>query len=589
MKTIQGKMFVAFGLTILLAIIVIAYSSYYSSAKVIERNATSYISDRIQGANDNLQSMVEEADNVAKSIVIRDLIHQSLVSHTEAPTLEWFQEKKAVEEFLGSMAAFKNYVRQITVIGQGDVVFYTGYRAGNSEFVASLWRDPQIRENRRHLLFDPSGSGRIMLVRPVLSSGDLIGLCIVDFDPNLIRQVYEIEPLSETVVSVIDESGSIMYDSRTERIGSRLEDRQLLTLLAGVDPGKWKSSKVSMDNRPYLAVLSRSAYTGWATVTMVPLSVLLSEVKGIGSQILTMTVIVLAAVLLVSIFLSKQITKNIKRLHSAMRLVREGHMNARPRIKIDDEIGQLSDMFVSMMDHLQELLHKVKTQERERREAEYRALQAQIKPHFLYNTLNTIKYLARIQHAPNIEEISGSLIELMRFAIDPQREMIAVREELEQVDRYVRIQRYKFLDRITVNVKAEEEVLDCLIPKLIVQPIVENAMNHGLGTTDREGTVSIRIYSDGPLQLKLSVTDDGTGMDSATLERINSCDHDKSIDLSRTGGIGLSNIRERLQLAYGEPYGLSIYSQPGVFTTVEMTIPQVRRRNGIATQGYIRG
>ncbi len=586
MKTIQGKMFTAFGLTILFSILVIAYSSYYSSARVIERNATTYISDRIQGANTNLQSMVEETDNIAKSIVIRDLIHQSLLSHAEAPSLEWFQQKKVVEDFLASMAAFKNYVRQITVVGQGDVVFYTGYRAGNSEFIASLWQDPLIRENRRHLIFDPSGNGKIMLVRPVLSNGSLIGLCIIDFDLNLIRQVYEIEPLAGTLVAVVDENGSILYDSRSERIGSRLEDQQMLALASAVQPGTSKSSKLQMDNRSYLAVSTRSTYTGWTTITMVPLSVLLSEVKGIGSQILTMTAVVLAVVLMVSIFLSKQMTKNIKRLHSAMKLVREGHMNARPRIHNDDEIGQLSEMFVSMMDHLQELLKKVRIQEKEKREAEYKALQAQIKPHFLYNTLNTIKYLARIQHASNIEDISGSLIELMRYAIDPKREMITVREELEQVNRYVRIQRYKFLDRIAVVVKAEDEVLDCLIPKLIVQPIVENAMNHGLGTTDREGTVSIRIYGDGPARLKLIVTDDGVGIASGKLEHLFDEGNDTS-GFSQSGGIGLSNISERLKLAYGEPYGLQIYSQKDIFTTVELTIPQVRRRMEHAAQSYL--
>jgi two-component system sensor histidine kinase YesM len=585
MKTIQGKMFAAFGLTILFSILVIAYSSYYSSARVIERNATTYISDRIQGANTNLQSMVEETDNIAKSIVIRDLIHQSLLSHAEAPSLEWFQQKKVVEDFLASMAAFKNYVRQITVVGQGDVVFYTGYRAGNSEFIASLWQDPTIRENRRHLIFDPLGNGRVMLVRPVLSSGSLIGLCIIDFDLNLIKQVYEIEPLTGTIVAVVNENGSILYDSRSERIGSRLEDQQMLALATAVNPGTWKSSKIKMDNRSYLAVSTSSTYTGWTTITMVPLSVLLSEVKGIGTQILTMTAVVLAVVLLVSIFLSKQMTKNIKRLHSAMKLVREGHMNARPRINNDDEIGQLSEMFVSMMDHLQELLKTVRTQEKEKREAEYKALQAQIKPHFLYNTLNTIKYLARIQHATNIEDISGSLIELMRFAIDPKREMITVHEELEQVNRYVRIQRYKFLDRIAVVVKVEDEVLDCLIPKLIVQPIVENAMNHGLGTTDREGTVSIRIYSDGPSRLKLIVTDDGVGIPSGMLEQIFDEGNDIS-GFSQSGSIGLSNISERLKLAYGEPYGLQIYSQKDIFTTVELTIPQVRRRHEDAAQSY---
>ena len=584
MKTIQGKMFVAFGLVVLLAIIPIAYSSYYNSAKVIERNATSYISDRIQGANANLQSMVEEVDNISKAIVIRDLIHQSLVSGTEAPTMEWFQEKKTVEEFLGSMIAFKNYVQQITVVGRGDVVFYTGNRRSNPQFLAFLWDDPEIRNNRKHLLFDLSGNGRIMLVRPVLSNGELIGLCLIDFDPNLFKQVYDIEPLAETIVSVIDENGNTIYDSRAERITTQLQDKELTSLLAGAVPGQWKSSKLKMGNRDYLAVQFQSVYTGWSTVVMVPLSVLLSEVNGIKNQIVTMAVVVLAAVLLISIFLSKQMTKNIKRLHSAMKLVREGHMSARPRIKNEDEIGQLSEMFVSMMEHLQELLHKVKAKEREKREAEYRALQAQIKPHFLYNTLNTIKYLARIQHAANIEEISGSLIELMRYAIDSKREMITVREELEQVEHYARIQRFKFLDRIVMNIMAEEEALNCLIPKLIVQPIVENAMNHGLGTIDREGTISIRIYCDGAHRLKLSVTDDGVGMHTELLEGLGQARGPAESEPS--SGIGLSNIRERLHLAFGEPYGLSVYSQAGVFTTVEITIPQVRKEHNNAAESY---
>ncbi|WP_249866145.1 sensor histidine kinase [Paenibacillus konkukensis] len=580
----QGKMFSAFGWVVLLAIIPIAYSSYYYSAKVIERNATSYISDRIQGVNGNLQSMVEEVDNIAKAIVIRDVIHQSLLSRKEAPTIEWFQEKKEVEEFLGSMIAFKNYVQQITVIGRDDTVFYTGNRIGNSEFTASLWENPRIRENKRHLLYDPSGNGRILLVRPVLSGGEMIGLCIVHFDPNLFKQVYDIEPLSETVVSVIDESGNIIYDSRSERIHTQLQDKETLALLAGAVPGEWKSSKIDMEGQSYLAVQTRSQYTGWSTIVMVPLRVLLSEVNGIKLQTLTLAIAVLIAVLLISHVLSRQIAKNIKRLHSAMKLVREGHMNARPRIRNEDEIGQLSEMFVSMMDHLQELLHTVKTQERQRREAEYRALQAQIKPHFLYNTLNTIKYLARIQHAPNIEEISGSLIELMRFAIDPKREMIPVREELKQVEHYVRIQRYKFLDRIAVNINAEEEALDCLIPKLIVQPIVENAMNHGLGALDREGTVSIRIYCDASKLLKLSVTDDGIGMQPELLQAIST--NAARAESDSAGGIGLSNIRERLQLAFGEPYGLTVYSQAGAFTTVEITIPQVRKVRSDVVESY---
>lgn len=587
MKSIQGKMFAAFGMAICLAIIPIAYSAYYNSAKVIEQNAIAYISDRIQGANDNLQSMIEEADKIATVIVVnRDLVHDGLLSGMQAPTYEWFQEKKAVEDFLRSMAAFKSYIQQISVVGRDGAAFYTGARRGNPEHVASLWGDAAFAENRRHLLFDPDGNGKMMIMRPVLQNGEWIGMCIVDFDPDIVRHVYNIEPLSESIVSVIDDRGKIVYDSRPDRIRRQVQDTELSSLLEGIAPGQQVSHKIEFEERAYLAVQSHSRYTGWTTIGMVPLRVLLSEVSDIRYQIVTIAAIVLAAVLLISIWLSNQITKNIKRLHSAMKLVREGHMNARPRIRTSDEVGQLSDMFVSMMDHVQELLHVVKTRERQRREAEYRALQAQIKPHFLYNTLNTIKYLARIQQARNIEEISGSLIELLRFAIDPQRDMIAVREELAQVERYVSIQKYKFLDRIHVTVDAEAAVLDCLIPKLILQPVVENALNHGLGRTDCEGSVSIRVYGDGAGRLILSVTDDGVGIPEERLSRL--LEQEPPAGAEQPHGIGLRNIRERIRHAFGEPYGLTVYSQADAFTTVEITVPRTRREQPDALESRYR-
>jgi two-component system sensor histidine kinase YesM len=575
LKSIQAKMFIAFGLAVCLAIIPITYSAYYNSSKVIERNAISYISDRIRGANDNLQAMVEEADKISKVIVTnRDLVQAGLISDTNAPTFEWFREKKAVEEFLGSMAAYKNYVQQISVTGVDGKAFQTGSRRGNSEHVAKLLKDPALAENRKHLLFDPTGNGRMMLVRPIIRESQVIGVCIVDFDPDIIKQVYDIEPLSESQVTVIDDRNTIIYHSKPGMIRMRLEDTELSGLVDRLSPGEFHSRMIRIDDKSYLAVQSLSVYTGWTTIGMVPLRSLLSDVSHIQFQTISIAAVVLVAVLLISIWLSKQITKNIKRLRNAMKLVREGHMNARPRIDSNDEVGQLSDMFISMMDRLQELLSEVKTRERQKREADYRALQAQIKPHFLYNTLNTIKYLAHIQHAHNIEEISGELIELMRFAIDPQREMIPIRDELKQVQSYIHIQKYKFLERLSVIINKEEEVLDCLIPKLILQPIVENALNHGFGGTDREVCVTIRIYEDGEGSVKMSVTDNGVGIPEQRLKLILSAYNE--LEPESHSGIGLRNINERIQHAFGEAYGIALYSQSDVFTTVELTIPQIR-------------
>ncbi|MDF2959552.1 MAG: sensor histidine kinase [Paenibacillus sp.] len=576
LKSIQMKMFIAFGLAVCLSIIPIAYSSYYNSSKVIERNAVSYISDRIRGANDNLQAMMEEADKISKVIVSNhDLVQAGLLSATAAPSFEWFREKKAVEEFLSSMAAYKNYVRQISVTGMDGKAFQTGGRRGNPDHIAELMRNPEMTENRKHLLFDPTGNGRLMMVRPILQGSQMIGICIVDFDPDIVKQVYDIEPLSGSLVSVIDDRNKMVYQSNSNNKQMSVEDTELSGLIDQMLPGEFHSKLVQIDKKSYLSVQSLSAYTGWTTVGMVPLPSLLRELNDIRYQTVSIAAAVLVAVLLLSILLSNQITKNIKRLSNTMKLVREGHMNARPRIRSNDEVGQLSDMFVSMMDRIQELLTEVKTRERQRREAEYRALQAQIKPHFLYNTLNIIKYLAHIQHARNIEEVSGSLIEMLRYTIDPKREMIAIREELEQVHSYIRIQKYKLLERVEVTVHTEEEVLDCLIPKLILQPIVENALNHGLSETDREGTVTVRIYEDGAGCIKMNVTDNGTGIPEERMKTILS-DED-GMEHETRSGIGLRNIKERIRHTFGDSYGMSIYSQPNVFTTVEITVPQLRK------------
>ncbi|WP_165972252.1 cache domain-containing sensor histidine kinase [Paenibacillus piri] len=582
MRTIQGKMFIAFSVVICLAIVPIAYSAYWNSSKVIERNAIAYISERISSANGDLQSMIEDADKISKVITSsKDIIQNIVMSGTEAPAYDWFMEKKAAEDFLSSMAAYKPFIERITVAGTNGKLFQTGNRRINPEVIDMLKSEPSLMQNKKHLRYDSSVEGKMMLIRPVSQGGQVIGYCIVEFDPGIVRKVFDIEPLADSMVAVLDEFRNIMYHTHPELIRMPAADTSLRQIIQSKSDG-FENKVVTVDGIPYLTVQFSSGFTGWTTIGMVPLRSLLSEVHNIRDQIITIAAIVLVAVLIVSIVLSNQITRNIKRLRNAMRLVREGHLNARPRIRSSDEVGQLSEMFTSMMSRLQDSMNETQARERQKREAEYKALQAQINPHFLYNTLNTIKYLARIQHARNIEEISESLIEIMRFAIDSSREMITIREELEQVNRYISIQKFKFLDRLTVVADTEETVLDCLIPKLTLQPVVENALHHGLGGSTAQGTVRIRIYGEGRERVKLDVTDNGTGISEEQIADIlnnepgNGAGTD-AVQSRSNAGIGLKNVNERIKFAFGDKYGLSLYSQPGEFTTVELTLPQQRR------------
>src|SRR5690606_31437676 len=185
-----------------------------------------------------------------------------------------------------------------------------------------------------------------------------------------------------------------------------------------------------------------------------------------------------------------------------------------------DEIGDLYRVFVSMVDELKRLLTGIRISEKKKREAELTALQAQIRPHFLYNSLNTIKYLARLNGVPNIEEVSGSLIELMRGVLGNSNEFLTVQEELNYVSSYVSIVKYKYMEPIQVHVQVDDDVLlERLVLKLMLQPVIENAIIHGIGPAGHKRAVMIRIYAD-QHDLVIEVEDNGKGMLPEQLDQL---------------------------------------------------------------------
>ncbi|GBG08596.1 two-component sensor histidine kinase [Paenibacillus agaridevorans] len=580
LRTIQGKMFIAFSIMICLAIIPISYITYKNASSVIEENATIFISDSIRRADEKLRSTMEEADQVAKVIVTRDMVAQSLLSDTAAPSYEWFQEKKQVEDYIASMAAYKSYIQRISVMGFNGKLFQNGFSRINQTKLQGLIEKGELRENRRHVLFDASTENSMLLVRPLLTGGKSIGLGVIEFHPDFMKRVFEIQPLKGSVIGVVDGRGQIIYHS-----GSNENVISDLSAVMG-DMNKGTGSEAAgrlkeVNGETYLTVQIASDLTGWTTIGMVPTSELLREVEQIRKQLILITVLVLLAVHVISIVLSKQITKNLKRLHNTMKRVGEGQLKARPRIDTQDEVGQLSEMFTTMMTNVQELMEETEERGRQKREAEYRALQSQINPHFLYNTLNTINYLSKIQQVPNIGEISAALVELMRFAVDQKRDLIPIREELELLKRYLSIQRYRFMDRITVSIDAEEATLDCLIPKFVLQPIVENALLHGFGaSSERAGRITIKSYCREGSDMTIDVTDNGAGISEEQLEAL--LRHESERHAREGTGIGISNVKDRIRLAFGEQYGLSIVSVPGILTTVELQLPQCKEK-GVVT------
>ena len=279
-------------------------------------------------------------------------------------------------------------------------------------------------------------------------------------------------------------------------------------------------------------------------------------------------VICIALCALVSMMLSRQLFKPVRELNAAMGAVEEGNLDTRIEVRSTDELGQLAGRFNRMTERLGAHLEESVRRRQELSDAQIRMMQAQLNPHFLYNTLDTVKWMGKINKVPEVATVAADLADILRSSISGD-EFVTLGEELTTLDRYVEIQSIRFPGKFRLVKDIDDAALDVLVPKLMLQPIVENSILHGLADTGGSITVTARL--DGA-ELEVTVVDDGCGMSEESLRRF------------REGGrggehLGLRNVDAILRLHYGDAYGLRFPPVSGRGTCVAISLPAVRKEN----------
>lgn len=279
--------------------------------------------------------------------------------------------------------------------------------------------------------------------------------------------------------------------------------------------------------------------------------------------------IVMISVLVVSL-VSVSVSRPVYRLNSAMREIVQSHDFAtRVPVRGRDEIGELAQSFNRLLEEIQLLLTQVVQREQEKRSAEYKALQAQVNPHFLGNTLNTIKWMANMQCAGNISEAVDSLIHLMNYALDTDRRVVSVEEELAFTKQYVNLMELRYLGAFDLSYDIDEAVLHCQSIRFMLQPLVDNAIFHGLQNNDRRNMLRISAHRVGET-LEFHVWDNGVGIEADIIAQILRGERKKERGFN---SIGVYNVVERLRVRFGEAYGVQIHSELGAYTDVKVVIP----------------
>ncbi|WP_372663155.1 sensor histidine kinase [Cohnella sp.] len=338
-------------------------------------------------------------------------------------------------------------------------------------------------------------------------------------------------------------------------------------------------SRIEGANGHLMAVKSERYELGWFLVTLTDESKFNEAGQSLVVRFLTIGALWFSLLIILTLAISRHFTTPIKRLTLQMDRVRSERVSVPIEpIERRDEVGKLSLSFYTMMGRIQELLQTVKDNEERKKEIELQLLINQIRPHFLYNTLACIGSLAKQHRVEEVEETIRSLIQLLSYSLG-KSEYVTLEEELLSLRSYVQIQKVRYGEAFNYAANMDPELSQVLLPKLILQPLLENAIFHGLAERG-SGNVRVRAcMEDGKLRIK--VWDDGKGMSDAQIKELlgghfvaaRDANTSSSLSGGKTHGIGLSNLRERIRIHYGPEYGLNIRSEPGSWTEVIVSLP----------------
>lgn len=369
---------------------------------------------------------------------------------------------------------------------------------------------------------------------------------------------------------LIDQSGRLVYHPQQQLIYVGIKQEDTLRY-AGRGDGVYTEGNT-------LRIVRSIPQSKWRLVGVSYLDELVETPRNAALRMIVMVgSVALLLVLGVAAFAMGLVSAPIQRLVAQMhRFEQDATGFQYEPIRGTQEIAVLSDSFGHMVCRIQELIEEVKHDEETLQKTELKALQAQINPHFLYNTLDSIQWMCEVGRNTDAVQMVGALARLFRISISRGAELIPIRRELEHAESYLIIQKFRYKDQFQYRFVVDDSMLDCLCSKITLQPIIENAILHGFGEFVDAGEIIIEVKDDGA-DIIMSVTDNGIGMEKDVCARLLSAQEDSS------SGIGLKNVNDRNQIYFGEQYGLSIESEPDEGTCVTIRLPKTWRDKRVSS------
>lgn len=489
----------------------------------------------------------------------------------------WDSETAYIRSVLENVANSHREVAGIFIATKEDLYVSTGMsRISRDPFQNERWYR-EASENPEEIQLISVATGRNIVTNRSYSiddvfslakavqdpeTGEVLGVILLDIRHDIIQSSINGVTIGEKgFVFVMDQEDNIVYTP-------------VNGIVYRVNP-KWVKAmepmSVQIQGGSYQIRSELSPYTGWRTVGVFSMDEVMSSVNTIVYILFTCVIISLVLVVIVSFKFSRTLTNPIFKLKRLMKQAESGDLTVRFNFQHNDEIGELGQSFNHMIARIDQLIQMVYVEQENKRTAEMKSLQEQIKPHFLYNTLDTISWMARDYDAEDIVRLVDALTNMFRIGLSHGKDIITVKEEITHVSNYLYIQKIRYKDKLNYVIHVDESLYAVEEPKLILQPLVENAIYHGVKAKRGGGTITITGVPEGE-NLVFTVQDDGAGMLQEKVEELNRRMSERSV-LDEKKSFGLFYIRERIQLCYGKGYGVHVESTLGEGTRVTITLP----------------
>ncbi|RUS46171.1 sensor histidine kinase [Cohnella sp. AR92] len=583
-------MVVLFVLSILIPILIMFINSYISSRQMLESKYTDLLEDITRQSNIRIEEFLDDTEQISLISSYGINSYVSAVSQENYPVQNYLRnasqsnENQATQLLMNYITmkerAFSVYIYNLNggqdlLISTNKPVDYT-YHPRNEKWFRDFLASEDITRDlptRIDLQTKQDNNWAIYHLRKIfdLENGKLLGVMVISIDIDFINKVNKrLQENSRSAFTIVDENDRVIFNSDYSRIDHPFGE--VFPLKAKIDKDTAREV-VKSGGKSYILIHSAFEAHPWMTYIYMPVEELAVEGNILLRNLwMIVTALVLFAIIS-SFYLSNLITRPIKRLMKNMTLVEQGKFDNLPAVRSNDEIGLLAKRFEQMSSELKQLVERIYHEQEEKAEAEIRALQAQINPHFLYNTLNSVKWIASMQRADKIVEMTEALISILRYSSKVENRMVPIREELDNIAHYLTIQKVRYFNRISVSYEVDERLLDDEILKLSIQPIVENAIFHGIADQE-DGTMTISVTASGEESIAIQVRDNGAGMDEAAVSALRA--RLKESD-GIPGSIGVFNVHSRIRRVFGENYGITFDSRRGKGTTFTITIPRTRR------------